>query len=88
MEASSAAASDSMIMPVRHGCSSGLGAGAGGGGLRLKVPTTEAHNSGLYSIGKIICRDFSESARADPSAAGMRAGTTMTQWQQCHGDSS
>ncbi len=29
------------------------------------LPTTEAHNSGLYSIGKIICRDFSEPARAD-----------------------
>jgi hypothetical protein len=26
---------------------------------------TEAHNSGLYSIGKIVCRDFSEPARAD-----------------------
>jgi hypothetical protein len=32
---------------------------------RRRLPTTEAHNSGLYSIGKIICKDFSEPARAD-----------------------
>ena len=32
---------------------------------RRPLPTTEAHNSGLYSIGKIICRDFSGPARAD-----------------------
>jgi hypothetical protein len=35
-----------------------------GGSAAVRV-SRGLHNSGLYSIGKIICRDFSEPARAD-----------------------
>jgi hypothetical protein len=44
-------------------------------------PTTEAaRNSGLYSIGKIICRDFESPSQLAPTQtdAGTRAGTIMT----------